>query len=74
MRNLRQGMWVRFNDKIGILDKIQNGGCEVHLTNDAGETEFVVLAGANQLQQATLNDIPEPRRPSPEFGASLGYF
>lgn len=80
MKELRKGMWVRTADGIGILNNISVSPehlwsvGEIHYTNSDGETILiqpnVALSG---VAQAAFDDIPEPRRPTPERGAGLGY-
>lgn len=76
-RKIRNGMWARDPDGIiGIATEMnfQTQTCEFHVVDENGETYTVVPGvGLATLQQADLADIPEPRRPSADVGARLGY-
>jgi hypothetical protein len=73
---LRRGMWVRVagQDKTGILVTFTNTHGTVHWVDANGDTvgeeREVDLAG---VSQASLLDIPEPRRPDFETAVTLGY-
>lgn len=55
-------------------DETDPNKAEVHLVNEVGETTGVLHGvSINELIIATLADIPESRRPSPELGAEFGY-
>ena len=74
--NLRKGMWVKTMDgEVGILAAfLDYSDCEVHLTNELGETRLVVLKPKSELIQASYMDIPENRRPENlEYARSKGY-
>jgi hypothetical protein len=82
---LRKGMWVTFQGHVGIYIPVNekvvlSGGMteitthEFHLVNDAGETVTVLRAlTTDGMEQAGYDDIPEPRRPSADVAARLGY-
>lgn len=74
--SLRKGMWVvvRNTEHVGILSNFKaTGECEFHLVNSKGETAEIRTVYAWDLRQATLMEIPAPRRPDARFGRALGY-
>lgn len=72
-RPAKRGMWVVTDDgRVGILTGIAPL-CGVDLVDEAGETTLAVQVPFESLRQATLAEIPEPRRPDPADGAPLGY-
>jgi hypothetical protein len=46
----------------------------ITLVNPEGENYREIVCHASEVRTAALAEIPEKRRPSPEVGASLGYF
>lgn len=74
IRKWRQGMWVVYKSRIGILFKLDEI-CEVHLVNvKTGETIEQVMVPLSGLRQAKWAEIPECRRNiTHEKGAALGY-
>lgn len=72
---LRKGMWVVHQGHVGILSDIRSDGVlEVHLADSiSGDTVQIVTAGAPEVKQAKLHQIPALRRPKPEHGAKFGY-
>jgi hypothetical protein len=83
---LRPGMWVRLKDaSIGILTGCSaEGVAEVTRIKPDGSTLMelgendqavpaIVLARAQDLKQADIEDIPEQRRPPFESLYALGY-
>lgn len=72
-RKLNTGMWVVTEDeRTGLLVSFGTMA-GVDLVNEAGETVLTVQHPFETLRQATLEQIPEARRPTPEAGAALGY-
>ena len=72
-RKIKTGMWVMTDDhRVGILVAI-GPVAGVDLVDEDGETTLVVQVPFASLRQATLSQIPAPRRPEPEAGARLGY-
>jgi hypothetical protein len=76
---LRKGMWVVCDGKIGIaaLERTveRTGTTEwwaFHAVEEDGTTGLVYPMPGS-YRQATLSEIPESRRPTPEHGARLGY-
>jgi hypothetical protein len=74
----RKGMWVMAKAKdgtehIGILNSVDRVFGEVHLVQDNGETNTVVVFALTDVRQAKVEEIPESRRPAPELAARLGY-
>ena len=74
---LRQGMWVIYNGRIGIVTDFNSstGAVNVMLVDkDKGENlTAVVVKNVAELRQAKYLEIPKLRRPSRQRGASLGY-
>lgn len=71
---LRVGMWVKLEDRVGILaSRLDELTSEVHLVDDVGDTAVIVQATNTTLSQATFMDIPERRRPNSERARRLGY-
>lgn len=81
---LRKGMWVSYKGKVGIL--IPEGRqLTIHLVDAKGATTELVARTMDEavgkprnlepgdFTQAAFNDIPAPRRPSPEAARGLGY-
>lgn len=72
-RKVTVGMWVMTADgKIGILTEVAPKA-GVDLVDEDGSTLLSVKVLFTSLRQATLSQIPAPRRPDPEAGARLGY-
>jgi hypothetical protein len=56
------------------LETVDPSSAEVHFTNDVGETvEEARGVPVDALAQATFEQIPAARRPSPELAQALGY-
>lgn len=74
IRKWRQGMWVVYKSRIGILFKLDDI-CEVHLVDgQTGETVEQITSPLSGLRQAKWVEIPECRRNiTREKGAELGY-
>ena len=76
MQQARRGMWVLFEDKVGILHdfKVTAKTGEVHLTDSDGLTTMVLpnvpLAA---LKQAHWDRMPIKRRGPRAQAARLGY-
>jgi len=62
---LRRGMWVTVEGRVGILVTTGFQQCEVHFTNEAGETAEIRQVRTPRLRPATLDEIPVSRRPQP---------
>lgn len=79
LAQLRRGMWVWVDQPdrapgVGILNAIHSTGeCEVHLVNEIGETVQSVTVNPQYIEQATLAQIPEARRPGKEVSDRFGY-
>lgn len=72
-RKIKTGMWVMTAEgQVGILTDI-GPKATVDLVNEDGTTSLAVQVLFTSLRQATLAQIPAPRRPDPEAGARLGY-
>ena len=75
--NLRRGMWVVVRNSgrpVGIItDLFSDASARVMLVNGRGENKIEVDVPANTLQQASLQDIPTPRRPPKGLATALGY-
>lgn len=77
---LRDGMWIKVGSSVAIyriaLTADKGPVEEIHYVDAEGLTTSVqAMTGAekSRTKQAGLLDIPEPRRPDPEFAAALGY-
>jgi len=71
---VRKGMWVSYQGSTGILTEwYKDGRCDVHLVAHDGTTREIIVVPLDQLVQATYEQIPESRRPSPERAAKFGY-
>ena len=72
-RKINTGMWVLTGDKqVGILTAIGDVA-GVDLVGADGVTTLAVQMPFVSLRQAKLEDIPESRRPAPDFAVQLGY-
>jgi hypothetical protein len=72
-RKVKVGMWVMTAEgQVGILTEVAPKA-SVDLVNEDGTTSLAVQVLFTSLRQATLAQIPAPRRPEPEAGARLGY-
>jgi hypothetical protein len=72
-RKIKTGMWVMTAEgQVGILTDI-GPKAAVDLVAEDGTTSVAVQVLFTSLRQATLSQIPAPRRPEPEAGARLGY-
>jgi hypothetical protein len=70
----KRGMWVYYQGEIGILTNLMAGDvAEVMLTDAQGLNKEPIKVQADQLRQAYLHEIPEPRRPALDIGTRLGY-
>lgn len=71
----RQGMWVMYKGRVGILHKIsaENENGEFHLVDEKGLTTKFEVVKLSALSQAGYNDIPSERRPAQAFAKKLGY-
>ncbi len=82
---LRTGMWVAKDGKIGILTGMGiDGIAEITLTKIDGGTQMMldehdkpvsvrVMARAEDVRQAFIEEIPETRRPAFDTLLALGY-
>lgn len=72
--SLRQGMWVRYDDKVGLLTECKPLTCQVMLTREDG-SNLLEVGPLNPwlLRQARYLDIPPLRRPDAEKARLLGY-
>jgi len=71
----KRGMWVVYKGKVGILKMIEVGDvATVTLVDALGLGESEIHVPADQLRQAYLDEIPEPRRPSLKVAATFGYY
>lgn len=59
----RKGMWIVFNNTIGILHEIKPDAefGEVHLVDEKGETVEAVTCRISELRQAKIAEIPAAR-------------
>lgn len=79
LRTATKNKWCVYEERVGILvppNKTKDPAAlpEFHVTNEVGETTLVVAnPNLNKVRLATLKEIPEPRRPTRERGARLGY-
>jgi hypothetical protein len=74
---IKSGKWVyhtRLNLPGILLAAKAFPQLDVMLVNSEGENYQAVQAAISEIRIARLLEIPEKRRPSPEIGASLGYF
>ena len=72
-RKISIGLWVLTDDdRVGILTAI-GPVAGVDLVDAAGATTLAVQVPFASLRQATLEDIPAPRRPASQAAARLGY-
>lgn len=72
---IRKGMWVVYADRVGIAASIKKAGtvAEFHRVDEKGLTSMVIPeVPVDELRQARLSEIPEPRRPS-RTNPRLGY-
>ena len=71
----KRGMWVVFNNKVGILRDLLAGDlADIMLVEqDFGLNIQSLIVPANQLRQAWFEEIPRRRRPDLELARSLGY-
>lgn len=74
LKDWRAGMWVVFDTKPHILNKVGEP-CEIHKVDPAtGETVGISLASVDQLRQATYDEIPAIRMGlTREQAKELGY-
>ena len=74
---IKAGKWV-FHTKLnqpGILTAASAFPLlDVMLVNPEGADYRAIQADLADIRIARLAEIPAPRRPTPEIGASLGYF
>lgn len=72
---LRKGMWLRDPEgRVGILVGLNELNiADVMLVKPDGTNLLRVSFPADALRQASIDDIPAPRRPTPEHGAAFGY-
>jgi hypothetical protein len=74
---LKLGKWVIHSPtgQPGILNGAEAfPEVDVMLVNEAGENYRQERCRLDQIRVARLLEIPAARRPTPEAGASLGYF
>lgn len=81
----RQGMWVVHKDLgVGIINALFGDVVDFHRVNskgitipfmdvETGTTKQGMMIPVSDLRQASLAEIPEARRPTPEHGAKFGY-
>ncbi len=79
------GMWVVYDDRVGIMefaaaDRNEEramkaaGICTVSIVDENGMNELILRGiSVSSLRQATFEEIPAARRPSIARGAMLGY-
>jgi hypothetical protein len=74
---LRKGMWVTYTNNnakhTGIVTDFNWEAVAVDQVDDKGLTVGSLRLPASAIEQAKRVEIPEPRRPSAEAGARLGY-
>lgn len=74
---VKAGKWV-FHQKLNLPGILTAASAfpllDVMLVNGEGENYQSIQADINDIRIARLLEIPEKRRPTPEIGASLGYF
>lgn len=70
----RRGMWVRYGNQTGILTDISDADvASFTLVDEQGLNVMPVRVPAHMIRQAYIDEIPAPRRPSPEKAAAMGY-
>lgn len=72
----RRGMWVKdAKGRVAILNSfdLKAAAGEVHVVDAQGQTTAIEVVPLTALRQAGFKDIPQPRRPTKERGALLGY-
>lgn len=71
----KRGMWVRYQDRTGILTDLQEGDLAVIMLVDDqfGMNVLQITAAAQDVRQAHIHEIPEPRRPDKETAQRMGY-
>lgn len=71
---LKSGKWVVCPEGIGILTVLHNSQAQIDLVKEDGSTSHSVIYGTGQIRLATVQDIPECRRPVSDSKArELGY-
>lgn len=71
---VRVGSWVRWEGRTGIVTgQSDDGLLAVDIVNDAGETVIGTHQPWSAMRKATMSEIPERRRPSPEVARRFGY-
>lgn len=70
---LRNGMWVKYGNQIGIANVVSDATVEFHATDATGQTISVANVPADAVSQIAHADIPEARRPDPSVSKALGY-
>lgn len=79
--DIRNGMWVRQNGKIGIAWRARIFGTKGESTFEwqfhevdplTGETAAIVPLDTS-AKQASIADIPKPRKPDTDRAKALGY-
>lgn len=73
---LRRGMWVQTGvNGVGIVSDAHPDvpSVAVMLVDEKGENKALLVCDPFSLRQASLNEIPEPRRPHPDNGRVKGY-
>jgi hypothetical protein len=70
----RTGMWVMYENRIGIIFKLGEA-CEIHFTDpESGDTIAIEQVHINGLRQARWIEIPAKRRGfTQEKALELGY-
>lgn len=72
MSRLRNGMWVRCGDDVGIL-VVVNDVLQFHKVAEDGTTSLIYIVNKFDVTQAAYSDIPECRRPTEAVAKTLGY-
>lgn len=70
----KRGMWVVYQQRTGILTKLEAGDvASVMLVDEVGHNAIEVHVPAATLRQAYFEEIPAPRRPLYEDAVRFGY-
>lgn len=59
---MRRGMWVDYQGRVGILYRFDGDKVEVHLVDQDGLTEEIVKVPMEAVRQANKHQVPECRR------------
>lgn len=69
----RRGAWAVVDGTTCIVTGFSAGTASIDFVDETGCTTVAAQVDRAALRQATLAEIPEPRRPAPEVGALYGY-